>query len=97
VMYQYDSPANRRLLQRAGFRVGVGSYSDIADLDFLNCAGFNFGCGYHRQHRPDCYADLGETREMVERLVPFFRREQHRRLPHGQSGCLAKLGIDVDY
>jgi hypothetical protein len=30
VLYQYYSPANRRLLHRAGFRVGVGSYSDIA-------------------------------------------------------------------
>jgi hypothetical protein len=97
VMYQYDSPANRRLLHRAGFRVGLGSYSDIADLWFLGCAGFNFGCGYHRQHKPDCFADLGETSEMVGRFVRFLRREQHRLLSHGQAGCLAKLGIDVDY
>ena len=82
VMYQYDTPANRRLLHRAGFRVGVGSYSDIADLDFLGCAGFNFGCGYHRQHKPDCHADLGETREMVVRFVRFWRRARRDHLPH---------------
>ena len=74
VLYQYDTPANRRLLQRAGFQVGVGSYSDIADLDFLGCAGFNFGTGYHRQHKPDCYANLGETREMVSRFVRFWNQ-----------------------
>ena len=74
VMYQYDSPANRRLLHRAGFRVGVGSYSDIADLWFLGCAGLNIGCGYHRQHRLDCYADLRETKRMVAGFVGFWQR-----------------------
>lgn len=82
VMYQYDSPANRRLLQRAGFRVGVGSYSDIADLDFLGCAGFNFGTGYYRQHRPDCNADLLETREMVARFAHFWQLSRNMALPH---------------
>lgn len=90
VLYQYDSPANRRLLHRAGFRVGVGSYSDIADLDFLGCAGFNFGCGYHRQHKPDCYADLGETREMVAAVVRFWSQvswssRPRLRIAHGDK------------
>ncbi len=80
VLYQYDTPESRRLLHRAGFRVGVGSYSDIADLWFLGCAGFNFGCGYHGQHRLDCYADLGETREMVARFVAFWELHRARRL-----------------
>lgn len=88
VMYQYDSLANRRMLHRTGFRVGVGSYSDIADLDFLNCAGFNFGCGYHRQHQPDCYADLGETLEMVERFVWFWQRHWKTALPHRDGGVV---------
>jgi hypothetical protein len=92
VMYQYDSPANRRLLHRAGFRVGLGSYSDIADLWFLGCAGFNFGCGYHRQHKPDCYADLGETREMVGRFADFWQRNAGRWLPHQSDGVRASVG-----
>jgi hypothetical protein len=82
VLYQYDTTANRRLLHRAGFRVGVGSYSDIADLWFLGCAGFNFGCGYHRQHKPDCYADLSETSEMVEQFVRFWQLCRYTALPH---------------
>jgi len=76
VMYQYDTSANRRLLQRAGFRIGVGSYSDIADLEFLRCAGFNFGTGYHRQHRLDCYADLSEANEMAARFARFWHRRR---------------------
>lgn len=79
---QSDTPARRRPLRRAGFRVGVGSYSDIADLDFLCCSGFNFGTGYHRQHTSECYADLGETREMVERFVRFWVRYRNMSLPH---------------
>jgi hypothetical protein len=85
VLYQYDTPANRRLLHRAGFRVGVGSYSDIADLDYLGCAGFNFGTGYHHQHKPDCFADLSETREMVSRFVQFWRRHEETHIPHLQG------------
>ena len=88
VMYQFDTPANRRLLHQAGVKVGVGSHSDIADLDFLGCAGFNVGCGYHRQHKHDCHADLGETREMVGGFLRFWQRVQRRRLPHGKAGCL---------
>lgn len=84
VLYQYDTPTNRRLLHRAGFRVGTGSYSDIADLWFLGCAGFNIGCGYHRQHKPDCYADLGETRVMVQRFVRFWD-EHHDSSPSAVS------------
>lgn len=72
VLYQYDTPALRRLLNRSGFRIGVGTYSDIADLWHLGCAGVNLGCGYHRQHHPDCFADLGETRRMVAAFVRFW-------------------------
>lgn len=90
VLYQYDTPATRRLLQRAGFRVGTGSYSDIADLWFLGCAGFNLGCGYHRQHQPDCYADLNETREMVERFVKFWSRVNSRHLLVSGSGSAGR-------
>ena len=79
VMYQYDTTATRRLLHRAGFRVGVGSYSDIADLDFLGCTGFNFGCGYHRQHKPDCHTDLNETQQMVSRFVRFWQANRSWR------------------
>jgi hypothetical protein len=86
VMYQYDTPMSRRLLHRAGFRVGVGSYSDIADLDFLNCSGFNFGCGYHRQHKPDCFADLSETRGMVEQFVRLWGRLHRTFLPSVRRG-----------
>ena len=92
VLYQFDTPATRRLLHRSGFRVGVGSYSDITDLWFLGCAGFNFGCGYHRQHKPDCYADLGETRAMVARFVGFWQRNAGRRLPHQGDGVQASVG-----
>ncbi len=88
VMYQYDTPANRHLLHRAGFRVGTGSYSDIADLWFLGCAGFNFGTGYHRQHQPDCFADLGETREMVEGFEGFWDQEKRTHLP--SKSCSAR-------
>lgn len=92
VLYQYDTTANRRLLHRAGFRVGTGSYSDIADLWFLGGGGFNFGCGYHRQHRLDCYADLRETKRMVAGFVGFWQRNAGRWLPHQSDGVRPSVG-----
>ncbi len=85
VMYQCNTTVNRRLLHRAGFRVGVGSYSDIADLDFLGCAGVNFGCGYHRQHLLDCYADLSEANEMAAKFARFWTRHRNVYIPCQKS------------
>ena len=82
VLYQYDAPECRRLLGRAGFRVGAGSSSDIAHLGFLGCKGFNFGCGYYRQHQRECFAVLRETERMVTGFVRFWRRHARTFLAH---------------
>jgi hypothetical protein len=96
VMYQYDTPECRSLLKDAGFRVGIGSFSDISYLGFLGCKGFNFGCGYHRQHHADCFADLRETQEMVTGFVRFWERHKGTLLLHQATHAAVSMG-DIPY
>jgi hypothetical protein len=61
VMYQYEQPRYTKILRDFQFDVGIGSFSDIAYLDELGCAGFNFGTGYYHEHTYRCFADLTDT------------------------------------
>lgn len=79
VMYHYETPKLRRILQRNGFRAGRGSFSDISYMD-LGCSGFNFGVGYHLQHTIDCYADLQDTYSMVGKFVKFYDKYKNKEM-----------------
>lgn len=74
VMYQYETPERAALVEDAGARVGDGSYSDIADLDHLGCAGFNWGVGYQDYHSERSHAWLEDTFRMVARFVKFYEQ-----------------------
>lgn len=72
VMYHYETDPLKKMLQKSGFKVGNGSFTDICRLDHLECVGFNFGCGYHGEHSEKCYADLRDTMEMINGFIPFY-------------------------
>src|SRR5688572_4953131 len=58
VMYQYESKPLTAALESSKFKIGIGSFSDIAFLDHLGCKGFNVGTGYHGEHSTMCYANM---------------------------------------
>lgn len=80
VMYQYETRKRRKLLKRHGFEVGCGSYSCIANLDFLGVTGFNFGVGYHNEHSHKCFARLSDTAEQVEKFGKLYADIKDTRL-----------------
>ena len=82
VMYQYEQPDYAFLVEESGARVGVGSYSDIADLDHLGCAGFNWGVGYQEYHSERSHAWLEDTFRSVARFVKFYMANADEFLPH---------------
>lgn len=82
VMYQYETPEYVGLVEDAGARVGMGSYSDIADLDDLGCAALNWGVGYEDYHSPRAHAWLNDTFKMVARFVQFYKANAETHLPH---------------
>jgi hypothetical protein len=64
---------------------GRGSFSDIADMDYLGVCAANIGIGYHAQHTKNCYADLQDTEKQLLRFAKFFDRFQYTRFPF--AGC----------
>lgn len=82
VMYQYETEDLCDLVEKSGARVGTGSYSDIADLDDLGVAGFNWGVGYYDYHSKRSHAWLEDTFKMVEHFMRFYRANAATRLTH---------------
>lgn len=82
VLYQYEDLETERLVESVGLRVGNGSYSDIADLEFLEIKGFNWGIGYRDYHGPRSHAWLRETWAMVSRFIVFHEAYADLYLPH---------------
>lgn len=81
VMYQYETPELVRMVEDAGARVGIGSYSDISDLDDLGCIGFNWGVGYEEYHSERSHAFLSDTFRMVARFMNFYEANAQTYLP----------------
>jgi hypothetical protein len=81
VLYEYDSEENRERLERFGFAIGRGSFSDICYLDELGISGWNIGTGYHNEHSRRCYANLGDTLANAARFAEFWTSHHRERIP----------------
>jgi hypothetical protein len=86
VMYQYETDELTDLVEKSTAKVGIGSYSDIADLDHLGVAGFNWGVGYQEYHSPRSHAWLEDTFKMVARFEKFHRANADTLLEYAPGG-----------
>lgn len=82
VCYQYESRKIRKTLNRAGFRVGNGTYSDICEMEHLGCKGFNFGTGYYKQHTLTSYMHVPTWHRMVNLFLKFYDKYQYKHMYH---------------
>lgn len=57
------------------FKLGHGSYSDIAELDGLGCQAVNVGIGYHNEHTNMCYMVDNEYLSQITRFIKFYHAE----------------------
>lgn len=81
VMYQFEHKALKKLVRKAGFRVGQGSFSDLSFLE-IGCSGINFGCGYQDCHSLHAYAPLNDTFAMVDLFAAFYKKYANQPLPY---------------
>lgn len=88
VMYQYDNLDQWELLEESGWEVGQGSYSDIADLDHLGVAGFNFGVAYYNYHSIKAYMKIDEYLACVSRFIDFYDKHKDTRLEYDPDESL---------
>lgn len=96
VMYQYETSELGFLVEESGARMGDGSYSDIADLDHLGCAGFNWGVGYQDYHSERGHAWLEDTFRMVARFVKFYGANAEERFPYTGEGDFGPYWVTAD-
>lgn len=79
VTYQYQTAAWHEALTMAGFKIGKGCYSDIAELYTLGIACVNIGCGHKDSHTRGCRVNLRDTSRMVALFVDFYWRNYTTR------------------
>ena len=72
VMYDYETPQLRKLMESYKFNVRHGSTSDIRKLEDLGCAGFNFGTGYYNYHSMYAWASQRDLLHNVWRFARFY-------------------------
>lgn len=98
VCYHYYHTDLRRYLSKFGYTdLGIGSYSDIVDLDHLKITGLNFGIGYQMQHTIHCYANLYFVQYCIERFTNFFLRNNKCNLPYKVSNNYRYNYIEGEY
>jgi hypothetical protein len=72
VMYEYESKSMEKALKSSGFKLGIGTFSDICELEVFGVACFNVGIGYHREHSTECWASMNELENQLKRFSKFF-------------------------
>lgn len=96
VCYQYACAALAGIFQEAGFTVGDGTYSCIAELEHLGCCGMNFGCGMFDCHDEGAFCDLAMLGRQLTRFASFYRKYSRVLLPHKPS-VGTRLGSAAHY
>lgn len=61
------------------FKVGRGSYSDIAYLEDLGCMALNVGIGYENEHSTRAYFVIESYIEQIEKFVHFHKKYKVQR------------------
>ena len=85
VLYQYGSKKWNRELEKAGFRIDHGSFSDIGYLDHLGVQAVNVGIGYTREHTLSCDWDINVTRAQLQKLITFYQRNKSKRYAYSRT------------
>ena len=79
VTYQYGTsePWLSALVESGVEEINYGAYSDIAELEHLEVAGANFGCGYQNNHGMWAYASKNDLLLQLKRFMNFYRKNAH--------------------
>lgn len=82
VMYGYKDDELTKKLKEAGWTVGIGTYSDIDDMEHLRCKGVNFGVGYYAQHTTRCHLSRRDFLANMRKFIRFYNAYVGVAMPH---------------
>jgi len=73
VLYDFESKEIVDALTSVGFEIGIGSYTDICDLN-LGVVGFNVGVGYENPHSYTAYFVVETLVSQLEKFKLFYNK-----------------------
>lgn len=82
VLYQYENGETMDAVESVGAHIGVGTYTDLVDLDHLKCVGFNWGCAYDLEHTYSCFVDLEACEYMIGLFIEFYKEYRNTKFKH---------------
>jgi hypothetical protein len=109
VTYQYENPEFKAKLESVGYKVGIGTFSDISALSHLGCSGVNIGIGYESYHSLNANADVDIIYANLAKFKRFYDKynkirfeydpayKAPRAYPRYYGGHLADDYADYDY
>lgn len=90
VTYGVDSKKWRGALGRAGWSIGLGSYSDISELDSLGVCAVNFGVGYESEHTKLTRVNVPLFLSQVGKVARFIGVNSGKRFDYSGGGKIAR-------
>jgi len=64
------------------FNVSRGSFSDISEMQGLQCKALNVGIGYHDEHSKRAFFVAEEYMTQISHFVAFYDKYRHTQFPH---------------
>lgn len=74
VTYDYYNKDIYKTFDELNIKTNLGIYSDICELEHLNCFGMNFGTGYYNNHNIDAYVDLKMFMKQILKFVKIYNQ-----------------------
>lgn len=93
VLYQYqDAKINswEISLKNSQFKIGIGSFSDIAFMESLGIKGVNIGTGYIGEHSRECRASMNTLQSQVTKFSDFYNKNCGTKYPHAEVPYVSK-------
>ena len=89
VTYGIDSDEWLMALFELGFEIGMGSYSDICELEHLGCCGMNIGTGLVSGHSERAFTSQRDYEEAIGRFLVFYEKYRDMHFPYDPCDLFA--------
>lgn len=83
VLYHYDTTEGfSEALEGIGFKIGMGTFSDISMMEDFGVGAFNMGIGYHNEHTKMCYCEVKELLNQLNLFKKFYDKFKDVDFPY---------------
>lgn len=82
VTYDFSEKCWEEKLEESNFKIGIGSFSDIAFMEHLGIKGVNIGTGYIGEHTNNCFASINVLKRQILRFQDFYNKNKDIKYPH---------------